>query len=344
MLNVPSAGADLWSPHQRVRSAVLLTFIAIGTTGCTGLNYDRQVAALAFSGDRSAVRCLLIYEGLRVQGNSPKDLTEAKEQLKELFRDRHEFWLGDTYLLLRFSLRPPDAGKDAALQNLLRKHVTIDRAEFFESTDARLCAYQILTVRNPETLVAGLNPILTAHTAESVKEDLAKPVAARGTIDLETLRLLEKACRGKFEWIRFEPGRLSVTVPASPSFSRQIKSEVLGLATLEKAENAFRGSQANGPVTGDLLGEFARLHSRMGDLRDHPWSFDQRKDQFTISLGYGNGEPIVLSPRPLPVRPAGPFDKDLADFARGLQVPRGERIAPAELVDRFLQHQRDGRE
>ena len=132
----------------------------------------------------------------------PDDLAEAKKQLTELFVERQEFWLGAPELPFRFSLRAPRDGDDKPLLALVRKHFSIDRTGLFTRPDGRPCAYQTLTVREPDQLAAALNAEITSVMAASAKEELAKPATETAAdTDRETWRLIERACRGKFDWL-----------------------------------------------------------------------------------------------------------------------------------------------
>ncbi len=318
-------------------SLALLLYFTLAGSGCNGLNFDRQELAFSFPPNRSEIRVLLVYEGLRVRGEKAEDLKLAKEHMTELFADRQGFWLGDSELSFRFSLRPPPPGEDRPYQSLLCKHLTIDRVELFALPDGRLCAYQTLTVREPAKFIAGLNALLTADLARSAREELTKPATAEfPDVDRATWLLIQRACRGKFEWLRAEPGRISLTTPASPEFSRWLKSKVLGLEDLGDLEAAARGGKVKADEKAGPLRDLARLRTRLGNLADLPWSFDQRADRFTLSLGYGGGEPIRVAPRPLPAPASSGLDKDLRAFARRLEVPFREKVEVERVVEKFL--------
>jgi hypothetical protein len=301
--------------------------------------------AFSFPRDRAEVRMLLVYEGLRVRGDKPEDLARAKKQLTELFVDRQEFWLGTPELPFPFSLRAPRDGNDKPALALLRKHVAIDRSGLFTLPDGRPCAYQTLTIRDPDKLAAALNAEISSEMAGNARQELAKPATeTTADFDRETWRLVERACRGKFDWLRVEPGRFSVTIPASPEFSRKTKAWFLGLETLGDVEAALRRGRPKLDESADLFRLFRDTRARLGDLADAPWSFDQRKDQFTVSLGYGGGEAILLTSRRRQPLPSNPLDKDLHAFIRRLEIPFRDKTEVAALVEEFLKGTLGGRE
>jgi hypothetical protein len=320
-------------------AAILCIFAG---TGCTGLTYDRQEKVFVFTKGRPEIKVLLVYEGLRVLGDRENSLKQAKEQLTELFVNRQEFWFGDGETPLHFSLRNPTEGPPARLQPLLKKHVTIDAVEFFSSADGRLCASQVLTVRDPQPLIDGLNEIISELVAEKVREEFAKPAAENnGKMDEDSLRLLDAASQQKFRWLRIDSGRFSLTIPASPALSRQIKSELLRTQFLADAEDMLR--RQNGKDA-EAATRVARARNSLDSICNVPWSFDQRVDRLTVSLGYGGDEPIRVSPAHTSSPPMTPLDKELIDFAHKLEVPFAARRESEAVVGQFLRNVPTGRQ
>src|SRR4051794_9071690 len=88
-----------------VRSSLRLVLAALAAAvgpGCSGLTVGKQTAVFTFPPGRQEVRGLLIYEGMRVRGDTGDALKEAEGQLEGLFKARQEFWLGGW----GFSVRP----------------------------------------------------------------------------------------------------------------------------------------------------------------------------------------------------------------------------------------------
>jgi hypothetical protein len=322
-----------------IRSLSSLATLALATLsgiGCTGLDFERQERVFLFPPGQSEVKALLVYEGLRLTGSKPDDLKTAENQLTELFVNRQEFWLGDSAASFRFTLRVPDANQDGRLPVLLRKHVTIDRVEFFTSKQGRLCAVQSLTVREPKQLLAAANTYLSAELTEKARAALANPVAQDApNFHRESWQLIAAACRGKLEWLHLEPGRFSITIPATPRQSQQLKAELLGLKDLTGLEDRARlAAKANVPFP--VADKLAGICAILGDFCDMPWSLDQRPDRLVISIGYGDGLPIRMSPRRRAPRPPGDLDKQLFAFARKLEVPLVENQDVDALVEQFM--------
>jgi hypothetical protein len=317
---------------------VLFALATISGAGCSKIDYDRQVTVVSFPPEQKDARVLLVYEGLRVAGNEPKgkDIVEADKQLAEMIEARKEFWIGPYQPIFQLSLRelPPDKGND--LQSLAREHVVIDVADFFTLPDGRLCARQTLTVRNVDKFVSKLNEIITSTMARSARERLARLHDPNDLFDLDSWRLVAKACRGKFQWVRLEPGRISVTVPASPGAASWFKAEIFGLKRLQALEAAIRNNEAPTVATQDPLSIAVQLRSALGDLCNSAWSFDQRQDRFTVSLGYGDGKPIRFEPLAPPSPPSYAAGDKLRAFARQLKVPFHVGMETAAAVEEFI--------
>jgi hypothetical protein len=335
-MNDPSTRTAASPGARLLKPLALLTLVTLlAGSGCSKVTFDRQVTALAFAPERSEVRVLLVYEGLGVFGDKPNDLAEAKKQLVEMFEERKEFWIGPDKPLFRFSLRPP-SDKDDPYQQLARQHVVIDRADLFTSPDGRLSGRQVLTVRDAPKFIEGLNDVLTAVMAEHARNNLAKPPEANDVFDPESWRLVEEACGRKHKWVRLEPGRISVTVPASPAACRRFKAEVLGLQGLETVDAAVKKGAMTPAATNGPFSDFARIRARLGDLSAMPWGFEQGSDRFTVSLGYGEGKPIRLEPLPLPLGRPDKLATAFHVFARQLKVPFRDKVEVGTLVDEFL--------
>jgi hypothetical protein len=323
----------------RTRPLNSLPLLAVATllagSGCSRVTYDRQVTALAFAPTRSEVRVLLVCEGLAVSGDKPNDLAEAKKQLAEMFEERKQFWIGPDKPIFCFSLRPP-ADKDEPLQQLARQHIVINGADLFTLADGRLCGRQTLTIRDIRKFIEGLNDVLTTGTAENARKSLAAPPGPNDLFDAESWRLIEEACNRKHKWVRLEPGRLSVTVPASPAACRRFKADVLGLQGLQTLDTAIKNGVLQPAATSGPFSEFVRIQARLGDLSAMPWGFEQGPDHFTVSLGYGEGKPIRLEPLPLPPERPDKLSTAFHFFARQLKVPFREKVEVGSLVDQFL--------
>jgi hypothetical protein len=288
----------------------LLALVLLGTSGC--LEFDRQTMVIVFPEDSKEVRCLFVYEGLRVEGNKADNLETAKEQLTTWANTQDEFCLAPIWFArVNIKAEFTDNPEVQAQKEMLRKHLVIRNGAFFLNADGKLCYSQTVTIRDRNKFLPDLNDLVSEQMAHYANSGLSAPKNARSDdwCDEETLRLIQKASDGgKFPWIQMEPGRISVMTPSTPASANRLK-EKLFAETLPKW------------------------------FSDLPLSFDQRKDNFTLSLGYGDGEPIQLVAGELK-HPNRDFEEKLIKHARTLKVPFKKDMTTEGLVEEFLKAQR----
>jgi hypothetical protein len=317
-----------------------LCLLALGTTGC--LTYERQTMVFAFPKDSQEVKGLFLYEGIRVWGSSENDLNKAKKELASFTANEQEFFLGS--FLWRVSLAPAEDDKPSttAYKTLFRKHLTVKNGAFFLNKEGKLCLSQALTLRDRDKFVKELNALLTADMAADVADQLADP-EKRGVWDEESLRMIQQACTKQFQWVRLEPGRVSCTLLATPGTISRLKREVLAPKVLDQMREALREDK-KAPEDPEKVGEQKRQllqHIEVwqmlaGFLADNPWSFDQRADHFTLSLGVGDGQPIRLTALCADSAPYRKVDDELVAFSRTLKVEFKKDVTADGLIADFL--------
>jgi hypothetical protein len=300
-------------PSQSTATRVgffLLPLLLVGNTGC--LVFDHQTTVIAFPPDSREVRVLTICEGLHVQGDKDTDLTKAKEQLTSWATSGQEFYLGPSWIM-HVSLKP-DGGEspDAQAQKAtLRKHLLIEKPTFFLNAAGKLCLYQAVTISDRDKFAAAMNDLIGCEVAREAAAALADPARRSEWIDEETLKLMEKAAGGPFAWFDLEPGRISLSMPISPAAAIRLK----GLFPKEIPPKF--------PI-------------------DLPWSFDHRRNRITVSLGYGDGEPIRYD-LDSEDQTTPQFEKELIDHARTVKAPFQKGVTREGLVEEFLKAQRKGK-
>jgi hypothetical protein len=330
---------------RRRSSAVALACALLGSAGC--LTFEKEALVFAFQPGSREVRGLLVYEGLAPSSAGPKDLARAKEELTRTFAAGEQFYLGGWPLQVSLKPGADDSPLEREKKALLRKHLVVRSGGFFLSAGGRLCAYQTVTVRDRGRFVADLNRFISREVAEHVKGGLADPRQRADWEDEATLRLMRRACASKFEWVRVEPGRFSLTVPATPAAAARLKREFLGageLAGLRDAASARPGKKGTDepprePTLAEVVAAVGTYCAGRQDLidvlGDFPLSFDQRKDRFTVSLGLGDGEPICAGGTGAgPALAAG--EADLIAHARALNVPFKSGVTAEKLIADFL--------
>jgi hypothetical protein len=280
-----------------------LALLLLSGPGC--LQFEKQTIVAVFPPGTQEVRCLLVYEGLQANSDKKEDLERARKALTEVFEKEAGFYL---LMDIPFELKihDTDQGDERGFKQLVGKHLKIHKGAFFLDKDGRLCAYQTLNIRDRDKLVERLNGLISAGLNTWATEQLGNLAGKEGPRpDAETLRMIQTASGKMYPWLRLEPGRLSLTVPATPEGARFFKKDFL---TPEKRQLAM--------------------------WVDNPFSFDQRKDRITWSLGLGDGEPIRLVGGVDP--PATRHDAEIIAHARKLAVPFKKDLTAEGLVAEFL--------
>jgi hypothetical protein len=313
-------------------SATLLVAAALSCSGC--LDFDRQTIHAIFPEGRDELHVVLIYEGLHVNGTEKKDTTQAQLQLKELVEGQ-SFYVGNH--MLRFSLVEKNDDKLAKqLQALLFKHLEIANGVLFLDDKSSLNGCQTVRIRNLSAFVTGLNQVIAAEFARLTEEKRGN-LTADDFHDLETLALIDRAIQEKHVWLKCEPGRISFTMPASDAVIVKVKRTINGadrLARLDAQAQEFFPRRV--PDMRKALADATREQQALADL---PWSFQQGRKQFTISLGVGVGEPLHL---PISSRTRLPaWEGDLVNYARNAQLPVRKDLTSNGLIEKL---QRDVKE
>lgn len=319
-------------PFRLAARLMFLALLLLPSAGC--LDFEKQTVVVGFPGGRDEVRILLIYHGFRVGGNKAQDLESAKEELTKLTTGEQDFYLASP--LLHLSLAPGKDEKDdqKRVRELLAKHVAVRKCSLFTDQDGKLCGYQVLTVRDAQKLVTEGNALLSDSFGQWAKEQLANEKKRNKDWDKETLELVVKASNDKYSWVRLEPGRLSFSMPGSQAFFARAKREALHASDLESLQKQLAAGKP-APNLQAVRAKLADLERDFTLLSELPLGIDQRKDRLTVSLGFGDGQPITI-PLPASPREPQPIDKDLAAFARTLKIEFRKGVTSDGLIAEFL--------
>jgi hypothetical protein len=310
------------------------------TAGCH-LGHEQETIVIAFPPGRDEVRVLLIYQGFHVNSGSNKDmdsvLQSAKHDLDGLMASEQEFRLGGWPLHFNLAPQQGDTKEQKEFREFLRKHLTIRKGVFFSDPDGRLNGYQFLEVRNARKFVAQANDRISWFLAESLSERMSNPDRTKDDIDEESLKLILKAAREKHRWFDLKPGRITLTLPGTQTLFERGKREVLQLQTLKNLCKELEKAEAADATAGTkALRESIDAIERDAEwLSQLPLSFDLRKDRITLSLGLGDGEPIIVK-TPLERQEKRLFEKELTAYARTLGVPFQEEVKSESLIADFL--------
>ena len=228
---------------------LLCVFAALGS-GCSPIGFERQHLGLVLDEQKDEARAILVYENLHVSGSSESDLTRAKDLTAEIFRDRYTFCLG--YPILQVSLanreqRPLTLEEERTL-NLLRSHITIPEASLYLNKDGALCGVQKIRVTKLGEFVEFLNGQISQGFVEFTEKALVDKKMRGDRWDVGTLRLVQKAAKSDFQWLRTTEGRLSFSLPGTPEFFRKYRREILpdllGVKSVRERLPAFSSSNS----------------------------------------------------------------------------------------------------
>jgi hypothetical protein len=322
---------------------VAVALLMLGNTGC--VVYEKQTVVVAPMKGKE-LRVLLVYEGVRVSGPEKKDLDVAKEQLAGLAENK--LFYGGHYMAPLeiepfLTQRERDSEDVMALRAMFKKHARLEAREFWLNKEGRLCFSQTITVPDAPALLADANAMISAKMKADTERRLARgPQPPRE--DKESLNLLLKASSDKgFQWIKAEPGRISVTIPSSPAVTADAKRyffDVYGLDEMRKEVELLSAAKndADRASLRKELTKHVQMHKVISTfLSEAPLSLDHRKDRVIVSLGFGDGEPIRLV-CPMDENPDIKPGQDAAliAHARKLKVPFKEGRDTEAVIADFL--------
>jgi hypothetical protein len=340
----PSAPRPRRAPVSRALAA-LAAAVALSSAGC--LDFDKQTIVVGFVPDKDEVHVLFVYEGLHVAGKEKSDLKKAQEGLTELLTTQKAFYVG--HPMLRMPLQPDEktpSAKDKKIFDLFGKHLSLGKAEAFLGADDRLGAAQVLTIKDARQFVDRVNELISEGVAEDLERALKDPKTPKE--DLESLRLIRKAAKERFAWVRLEPGRLRVTVPGTPAFFARARSDVIrGASGFAELSQLLTGPVPPGGRPADheerVRHKVAEVNRFIEAAGQTPWGLEQGPDRLTFSLGLGGGRPIhILSPY-YPNRPGARAD-ELLGFARTLSVDLKKDPTADQIITRFVRAHRPHKE
>jgi hypothetical protein len=281
--------------HRWLGAVVAL--LALLNSGC--LDFEKQTIMLTFPKDGKAVHALFVYEGLHVRGTQRKDDKPLKDAMKHL----GELVQGDVVIIAdpiaRIPLKRRAAEKlppeDERIIKLFEKHVSVPPGLFLTSKDGKLAYCQPLTLSEPQEAIAGFNRRISE---EVLKELNQQPANGQSPLDKETATLLKKSAENGYTWLRLEAGRLSVTMPGNRDFFTRLRRHAFDPRSIDQFD---RNLDVLAKQQGDVKPLLKRMHDDLTQVKaiidllvDSPWSVDQRHDQLTLTLGWGNNEPFHL--------------------------------------------------
>lgn len=312
---------------------LVLLAIVLGQTGC--LIFSRQTIVIDYPEAGKEARVLFIYEGLRNGG----DMKRSKEHLESLTLNK-SLYFGDPILRLDFTAAPTPRHQE--FHTILKKRCRFEAGEFWLHPDAGLCYSHSIVIADPEATVAEFNRLISAVVKEETAALLADPKKRPPEIDEETVKLAHQLSSEKsFAWLRLVPGRLSATVPASHKENARMIRGLFQAEEIEKIEKdlekAPEDDDADKQLKKVLRRRLRNIQQVAAFVSEAPLSFDRRHDRTIISLGYGEGRPIVVPSDTLAMIEKNAGDKtSLIDFARTLPPAFREKDTTEAVIAKFL--------
>lgn len=332
-----------------------LALFAIASAGC--LDFEKQTMLVVFpkdGKDGKEVRALFVYHGLQVHGtkaNDPKKAKDLKKAKRDMEKAKQElthlagakgFYLGDPLLLISLTRQKDEkiTPEEEKVLEVLNRHLVVHKGFFVISMENHLSFCQPITLRDPATFLTWLNRELSRSFQDMAKENLLKEDKEHTLWDRRTLEMVQKAAKDGHTWLRLEPGQIRFFMPGTPKFFVNLKREVLGLdksiPEIQRDMSALLDPKARIKPHPDRvrkdLDDFRRL---LTFLAQTPWSLDQRHDQLTFSLGWGNGLPLRLEMDRGQPPAADKFNQELSDHARTLGVPVRKDVSIEKVLEKF---------
>lgn len=323
--------------HRTCTARALLAVVALTCAGC--LDFDRQTVYAVFPQGRDELHALLIYEGLRVFGSDEQSARGAQEELRPIVERAQEelrqivegksFYLGD--LTHKFNLDGKEGSEtEQKIGALLAKHISIQNGVLFLDDKANLNACQSVRIGKLSAFVEALNQLLTAEFARMAAEKRASPTND-DFFDPDTLASIDRAIQDRHVWLKCEPGRFSFTLPASRAATDKMKRRIAGMKVLNEVNAMAQKLEAEHLAAFKSIVAATQRYER--SLVGLPWSFEQGRGRFTISLGVGEGEPLHL-PIECSLR-LWSWQGGLVNFAKEAQLPLRKDLTVNGLIEKL---------
>jgi hypothetical protein len=334
----------------------LVVSVALFSTGCS-LLFEKETMILTQRSGSNQARLLLVYEGLHAAS-----FEEAKELLSLCFHKKRGFFLGSPVIFYFFEWpnafdKQAESKREKQFRTIMERHVSIPSAELFLNPNGKLCGWQLLAIHEPEKLVSAINSWFTGYFGEMAARGLANKSDCPAAWDKESLLMLQNAAKHQFAWFRWEPGRVSFTLPCTQALFTKLKRDRL-FAWEDSWEIRSIPQLTDIPIPGtrptatDAKSRAANVRNKeayarevqeaklqqvnflLSLLSEAPLSVDQRRDRMTVAVGVGDGEPMRIIVDHV-VKPSQDKDEELIAYARKL-VGRLEQHPADERITSFL--------
>jgi len=227
-------------------------------------------------------------------------------------------------------------------EKLLQDHLAVGDRAVFLGKDGALSGTQVIHVKQARKFLAGLNELINEEMLEGAEQKLTNAAKPGSKVDVEALKLQQKAAREGHQWLQFEPGRLNIHLVGTPKSFEEIKRGLLDDLVLKevyqylKPQPPPRGKRAKSPA--ELLDE---MRGRVGEIERvvdffalAPLSIDLRKERAIVSIGVGDNEPIRIFSPYMPEKKGRPGP--VAEMAKALNLTVLRDATPESVSADFL--------
>lgn len=303
---------------------------ALFLLSCGCFDFDKQSFVVILDEKNDEAHALLIYEGIRAPNSEQRHIDDACTFFTAFFEEGKGLYVGHNLLLVEMKPilpRKKPAPSEEKWLDTFSKHIKMTRAGYFVDGEGRLCAFQEVHIKELKKFVAGINEAISLQILETAVR--LPPVMDQD--EAGSRRIIEKAAKDKFAWVRIEQGRIRFTVLGTPATLRQTRTrlaEDLLLYAFRKVDqekaDAVATLKQNQP-------QWERLAAFLGDV---PLSVEQHKDRLILSLGLGENEPIRLY-SPYLGRSKGPVEP-LLEHAKKSKVEQIKNGKVEGLTEEFI--------
>lgn len=288
--------------------ALLFAAVALCCTGC--LDFEKQTLVLKVTPDGKKAEMLLVYEGLRVQGDKEEDLKKAKEQLETLVKTQERFYLLTNWpFVVDLVEAPNDPDNERARKARFKKMLTIKNEGFFLDAKGKLGFWQTVRTSDAPKLLDEVNDFAVDVLIDQAREktEQKKKNPGGSDVDDETLKIWANAGTTKPKVFTWRDGGLHLLIPASQPFAKKLQSEA---ATDAQAQLMFF---APNKIVLEIV-----------------------PDGLHATAGAGGGVPLKLSLADPTKTTSADLNKQLLEYARTLPLGFKEGITADKLIADFV--------
>ena len=158
-------------------------------------------------------------------------------------------------------------------------------------------------------------------------------------LNVEYHEFLKKFAKQGHAWIQCDKGRISMNMPGTPAYFREMREDLFNPGTLDRILQKLDDLTKPNADPKAIIAELQRLtketQSMLTALAQTPVSLDQRRDMLVIAIGYGDNEPFQIVAPFSHVAEFPDLDKELRKHAKTLGVPVRSDVTVENIITEF---------